>query len=93
MIHSLSKILKNRLPIWKNEEYWKWFSSQHRDGYEWHHLLGRKYSDLFVVQIPIEDHKRIHTKGYNKDEFFELFIQSLLNIIRYINENGRSIQA
>lgn len=87
---SLIKFLKFRLPKWKNEDYWRWCSSQRRDGWEWHHLLGRKYSDLFVVMIPSEVHKGIHSsKGYDKDgqwSFEELFLQSINNIARFIDE-------
>ena len=84
---SLIKFLKFRLPIWKCKKYWEWCCSQRRDGWEFHHLLGRKYSDLFIVQIPIKDHKKIHTRGYNKDEFEKLFTQSIKNIMRYIDEH------
>lgn len=64
-------------------------SSKRRDGYEWHHLLGRKYSDLFLVLIPAEQHKKIHTKGYSEDEFETLFLQSIINLQRYIDDNNR----
>lgn len=81
----LIKFLKFRLPKWKSDKFWEWCSSQRRDGYEWHHLLGRKYSDLFVVQISKEQHTRIHTQGYKDGEFEELFLQSLNHIMRYID--------
>jgi hypothetical protein len=61
-------------------------SSKRRDGYEWHHLLGRKYSDLFVVNIPKEQHTRITNSGYKDGEFETLFLQSIINIQEYINE-------
>jgi len=81
----LEKFLKFRLPTWKNEAYWKWCSSQRRDGWEWHHLLGRKYYDIFVVMIKSEDHHRIHQgTGYKENEFEELFLQSLQNLTNYI---------
>lgn len=82
----LAKALKFHLPTWKHKKFWQWCSSQRRDGYEWHHLVGRKYSDLFVVLIPADQHKRIHNSGYQDDEFEELFFQSINNIMRYIDE-------
>jgi hypothetical protein len=61
------------------------------DGYEWHHLLGRKYCDLFVVNIRKEVHDRIHHgKGYQEGEFEELFIESLTNIMRYIDDRSKN---
>ena len=78
-------MLKFRLPTWKNEEYWKWCSSKRLDGYEWHHLLGRKYSDFLVVRIHFEQHKRIHAKGYNEGEFEDLLVQALMWAMEFIN--------
>ena len=87
LLFKLVKMLKFRLAPWKNEDYWKWCSSQRRDGWEWHHLLGRKYSNLFVVMIPKIDHERIHHgSGYLDGEFETLFIESLINIMRYIDD-------
>ena len=83
----LIKFLKFRLSKWNNKKYWEWCSSQRRNGYEWHHLLGRKYSDLFVVLIPKDQHTRIHTSGYKDGEFEELFLEAITNIERYIDEN------
>ena len=81
----LKPYLKFRLDKWKNEKYWKWQSSHRIEGYEWHHLLGRKYSDLFVVNIPKTDHDRIHNYGYTEGEFEDLFIESIKNIQKFID--------
>ena len=82
----LQKFLKFRLPTWKDEDYWKWCSSQRREGYEWHHLLGRKYYDCLVVNIPAEQHKKIHSTGYKEGEFEELFLEAFQNLLTYIKE-------
>ena len=88
MISISDTMLKFRLPTWKNDDYWKWCSSQRIDGYEWHHLLGRKYSDLFLVNIPKEVHHRIHHgTGYEDGEFETMFLESLINITKYIERN------
>ena len=84
---SIKKLLKFRLKKWKNKEYWLWQSSQRIEGYEWHHLLPRQYSDLFVVNIPYEQHKRIHSKGYEEGEFEDLFIKAIENIQKFIDGN------
>lgn len=89
MSHNLSKMLKFRLPVWKNKEFWKWCSSQRRDSFEHHHLLGRRYSDLFIVHIPAIDHRRIHTTGYKEGEFESLFIESLQNIMKFVDEKAK----
>lgn len=84
----LEKFLKFRLPTWKSAKYWKWCSSQRTDGYEWHHLLGRKYYDCFVLSIPPETHHRIHHgTGYKEGEFEEMFLESIQNLLRYIDEH------
>lgn len=85
-IDNLQKMLKFRLPTWKNEVYWDWCKSQRVDGREHHHLLGRKYYDCFIVNIPIEQHKRIHTQGYKGGEFEELFLEAIQNLLRFIDE-------
>ena len=85
---SLKKLLKFRLKKWKNKKYWLWQSSQRIEGHEWHHLLGKQYSDLFVVNIKTERHKRIHIKGYEEGEFEDLFIESITNIQNFIDEKS-----
>lgn len=77
------------MPTWRNKDYWKWCSSQRIIGFEWHHLLSRSRSDLFVVNIPKEVHDRIHHgSGYEDGEFETLFIESLTNIMRFIDDNS-----
>lgn len=88
----IKKFLKFRLGKWKNEDFWKWTSSQRREGWEWHHLVKRQHSDLFLVQIPSEQHKRIENSGYNEGEFEELFLISLLNIQKFIEEMSTNKQ-
>ena len=84
----LKKFLKFRLKKWKNKEYWLWQSSHRVEGYEWHHLLGKQYTDLFVVNILKTDHDRIHSPGggYKEGEFEELFIESVNNIQKFIDD-------
>ncbi len=82
----LSKVLKFRLPTWKNQEYWDWCKAQRLHGYQWHHLLGRQYSDFFLVRIPTEVHDRIHHgTGYKEGEYDELFLQALHWLMLFIN--------
>jgi hypothetical protein len=85
----LKKFLKMQLWGWKNKEFWRWQSSQRIKGYEWHHLLKRQNSDLFVVNIPAEQHKRIEAQGYKDGEFEELFIQAILNIEKFIDSKTK----
>ena len=88
---NLKKLLKIRLPKWENKKYWLEQSSKRVQGYEWHHLLGRKYSDLFVVNIPKEQHTRITNNGYkNEAEFLDLFLESIVNIQKYIDEKTKN---
>ena len=83
---NLSKMLKFRLPTWKNEEFWNWCKEQRIDGYEWHHLLGRKYCDFLLVRIPKEQHDRIHHGlGLEDGEFEELLIQAMIWLMEFIN--------
>lgn len=85
-IENLQKFLKFRLPTWKNEEYWEWCSTKRLNGYEWHHLIGRKYCDFLLCRIPKEVHDRIHHgTGYKDGEFQELFAQSLMWLMEFIN--------
>ena len=89
MMIPLSKMLKFRLPTWKDEKYWKWCSSQRIDGYEWHHLLGRRYCDFLLVNIPKTQHDRIHHgTGYEDGEYETLFLACLINLMRYIKERN-----
>ena len=82
----LKKLLKFRLPKWKNKKYWEWQSSQRKEGYGWHHLIKRQNSDLFLVNIPKAQHERIEKQGYKDGEFEELFVGSINNIQRFIDE-------
>lgn len=88
---NLKKFLKMQLWKWKNKEYWEWQSSHRIVGHEWHHLLKRQNSDLFVVNIPVGLHKRIESQGYKEGEFEELFIQAVLNIERFIDSKTKNI--
>jgi hypothetical protein len=87
MMTSLSsKMLKFRLPLWRNKKYWEWQSANRIDGYEWHHLLPRAITDLFVVNIPKEVHDRIHHgTGYEDGEWETMFIESITNITKFID--------
>lgn len=85
-IDDLKKFLKFRLPTWKNKEYWDWCNSKRIDGYEWHHLLERKYYDCLLVRIPKAQHDRIHHgTGYNDGEFQTLFIEAMMWLMEFIN--------
>ncbi len=82
----LKKFLKFRLKKWKNKDFEAFVHSLKREGEETHHLILKQNSDLFLVNIPVEQHKRIHIKGYEEGEFEELFIEAIKNIQKYIDD-------
>ena len=86
----LKKFLKMRLtPKWKNKEYVNFVYDLKKQGEETHHLTLKANSDLFLVNIAAKRHSRIHTFGYEDGEFETLFLESLGNIMRFIEEKTK----
>ena len=75
-----------RLPKWKNKEFIEYVVSLKKEGEEMHHLILKQNSDLFLVNIKAETHKRIHLHGYEDGQFEELFLEAIKNIQRFIDE-------
>lgn len=84
---NLKKFLKFRLPKWKNNDYVAFVFSLKQEGQELHHLILKQNSDLFLVNIPAEQHKKIHQLGYEENEFETLFVEAVKNIQKFIDNN------
>ena len=81
----LKKLLKFRLPKWKDKKFVIWMFNRKNEGEDVHHLILKANSDLFLVNILADVHSRIHLKGYEDGEFESLFLQALKNIQDYVN--------
>lgn len=81
----LKKLLKFRLPKWKDKNLIEFVVSLKKQGEETHHLILKQNSDLFLVNVPADVHSWIHLRGYTDGQFEDLFLESLKNLTKYID--------
>ena len=87
---NLYKILRNRLRQRTNKKYSKWLADHKKFNGEDHHLLksflgGRKQNDYFQCEISKPTHETFtYKREPTEDEFLEMFIYSLENLMDYV---------
>ena len=93
MIGDLKSILRNRLKPCKSIKILKWFGLNKIKRGHIHHILesvhGLKLNDYFLVDKDAEKHAKIHYEGQSEEEFLNDFIESLENLLDYVEYNER----